>query len=118
MSTRRDCDNMCNRNGVRILGEDGKSEYHVKHPRVVGLATSLAFSIVATLVVCIAGGLLLDEWLGTSPWLTLTGVAVGLIGAAYQLWELILVSDNARANGPLGRTMAKRMEDQQRPKDQ
>jgi ATP synthase protein I len=109
---------MCNRNGVRILGEDEKSEYQVKNPRLVGLAASLGFSIVATLVVCIAGGLLLDEWLGTSPWLTLTGVALGLIGAGYQLWELILVSDNSRANGPLGRTMARRIEGQQPTKEQ
>jgi F0F1-type ATP synthase assembly protein I len=105
---------MCNRNGVEILGEDEKSEYQVKHPRLVGLAASLGFSIVATLVVCIAAGLLLDEWLNTSPWLTLTGVALGLIGAGYQLWELVLISDNSRANGPLGRTMAQRMETRER----
>jgi hypothetical protein len=78
------------------------------------LAASLGFSIVATLVVCIAAGLLLDGWLDTSPWLTLTGVALGLIGAGYQLWELVLISDNSRANGPLGRTMAQRMEARQR----
>jgi ATP synthase protein I len=96
------------------LGEDKTSDYQVKHPRVVGLAASLGFSIVATLVVCIAAGLLLDGWLDTSPWLTLTGVALGLIGAGYQLWELVLISDNSRANGPLGRTMAQRMEARQR----
>jgi len=98
------------------LGEDKSSDYHVKHPRMVGLAASLGFSIVATLVVCIAAGLLLDAWLDTSPWLTLTGVALGLIGAGYQLWELVLVSDNSRANGPLARTMSQRMAARQHDK--
>lgn len=104
--------------GVRVVEDERTPDYQVKHPRVVGLAASLGFSIVATLVVCIGAGLLLDEWLDTSPWLTLVGVAIGLIGAGYQLWELVLISDNSRANGPLGRTMAQRMEARQRNKIQ
>jgi F0F1-type ATP synthase assembly protein I len=91
------------------VGDKKTPDYQVHHPRVVGLAASLGFSIVVTLIVCIGGGLLLDQWLDTSPWLTLTGVAIGLIAAGYQLWELVLISDKSRSNGPLGRTMAQRM---------
>ncbi len=109
---------MCNRNGVGAVEDENASDYQVKHPRVVGLAASLGFSIVASLIVCIGAGLLLDQWLDTSPWLLLTGVVIGLIAAGYQLWELVLISDNSRANGPLGRTMAQRMEAHQRNKIQ
>lgn len=96
------------------MADDKEPDYQIKHPRVVGLAASLGFSIVFTLVICIGLGILADEWLGTTPWLTLTGVGVGLIAAGYQLWELILISDSKRARGPLARTMAQRMEARQR----
>jgi F0F1-type ATP synthase assembly protein I len=79
--------------------------------KVVGLATGLGCSVVASLVVFIAGGLLLDQWLDTSPVFTLIGVAIGLVGAGYQLWELVLVSDKNRQSGPIGKKMAQRLQD-------
>lgn len=81
----------------------------VEQARVVGLAASLGFSIVATLIVCVGVGLLLDQWLDKTPLFTLLGVGLGLIGAGYQLYELVLVSDANKRNGPIGRTMAQRM---------
>lgn len=79
-----------------------------KDIRVVGTAVSLGFSMVATLIVLIGGGLLLDRWLDTSPVLTLIGVAVGLIAAGYQLYELALLGRPDRKAGPLGRAMGHR----------
>ncbi len=84
----------------------------------MGLAVSLGFSIVATLIVCIGGGLALDQWLDKTPLFTLIGVALGLIASGYQLYELVLVSDAKRENGPLGRTMAQRMEARKRNTNQ
>ncbi len=77
--------------------------------KVVGLAAGIGFAIVATLVVFLAAGIILDKWLDTSPVFTLIGVAVGLIGAGYQLYELVRVSDSNRPSGPLGRSMERRM---------
>lgn len=82
--------------------------------KVVGLAAGLGCAVVASLVVFIGLGLLLDQWLDTSPTFTLIGVALGLVGAGYQLWELIRISDRTRPNGPLGRTMAERLSARQR----
>lgn len=78
---------------------------------------SLGFSMVATLVVMIGGGLLLDRWLGTAPVLTLIGVALGLIGAGYQLYELALLAQPDRENGPLGRAMERRQHTEDRSND-
>lgn len=59
--------------------------------RAAGVAAGLGCSIVVSIIVCIVGGILLDEWLDTSPWLTLSGVALGLVAAAYQLYELAVM---------------------------
>ncbi len=59
--------------------------------RAAGVAAGLGCSIVVSIIFCIVGGIALDEWLNTSPWLTLTGVALGLVVAAYQLYELAML---------------------------
>jgi F0F1-type ATP synthase assembly protein I len=69
----------------------------------------LGFSLVASLVVFIGGGALLDQWRDTTPLFTLIGVAIGLIAAAYQLYELTLLGKKDRDNGPLGRALERRM---------
>lgn len=76
--------------------------------RAIGTAVSLGFSTVATLVVIIGGGILLDGWMDTFPVWTLIGVAVGLIAAGYQLYELVLLGKPDRENGPLGRAIERR----------
>lgn len=78
--------------------------------RVTGLATGLGCAVVASLVGFIGVGLFLDQWLGTTPILTLTGVALGLIAAGYQLYELVQISGRSGKHGPLARTMAQRMQ--------
>lgn len=83
---------------------------------MVGLATGMGISVVASLIVFIGLGILLDQWLDRSPLFTLAGIALGLIAAGYQLYELVLVSDRKRRNGPIGRTMAQRIESRQRNK--
>ncbi len=73
----------------------------------VGAATGLGCSIVATLLVFIGGGVFLDQFFDTSPLLTFVGLALALIGAGYQLYELTLVGRKDRAAGPLGRQISK-----------
>ncbi|CAN5700643.1 hypothetical protein BH23CHL5_BH23CHL5_20560 [soil metagenome] len=59
--------------------------------RAAGVAAGLGCSIVVTIIICVVGGILLDRWLDTSPILTLSGVALGLLAAAYQLYELAMM---------------------------
>lgn len=96
--------------------DQSEPNHQVENAKVIGLATALGFSVVASLIFFIVLGILLDQWLDKSPLFTLIGVALGLVGAGYQLYELILVSDNKRENGPVGRTMAQRMGAKQRNK--
>ena len=78
-----------------------------KDLRAVGVATGLGCSIVAALVLCIGGGVWLDSRFGTSPVLTLVGVALGLVVAGYQLWELAKVGSKTAQPGPVTRTIAR-----------
>jgi F0F1-type ATP synthase assembly protein I len=96
------------------LADDGAPDHQFKDARVVGLATGLGISVVASLIFFIGLGIVLDQWLDLTPILTLIGVALGLIAAGYQLYELVLASDSKRENGPLGRTMARRIESRER----
>jgi ATP synthase protein I len=78
-----------------------------KDLRAVGVATGLGCSIVAALILCIGGGVWLDSRFGTSPVLTLIGVALGLAAAGYQLWELAKVGSKTAQPGPITRTIAR-----------
>jgi ATP synthase protein I len=69
--------------------------------RLIGVATGLGCSIVAALVLCIGGGVWLDNRFGTSPVLTLVGVALGLAAAGRQLWELAKLSGQREQTGPV-----------------
>jgi ATP synthase protein I len=75
--------------------------------RAVGVATGLGCSIVAALILCIGGGVWLDSRFGTSPVLTLLGVAFGLVVAGYQLWELTKVGSKTARPGPMARTLSR-----------
>lgn len=81
---------------------------HDRNIRAIGTAASLGFSMVASLVVMIGGGVLIDRWQDTSPVFTLIGVALGLVAAGYQLYELTLLGRPDKENGPLGRALQHR----------
>lgn len=76
--------------------------------RAIGTAAGLGFSLVTSLVLLIGGGVWLDRWQDTSPVFTLIGVALGLIAAGYQLYELALLGRPDRENGPMGRALQRR----------
>lgn len=67
------------------------------------MATGLGCSVVVTLVMCIGGGVLLDRWRGTEPVFTLIGLALGLVGVGYELWELTKVGTSGARKPPLSR---------------
>ena len=74
----------------------------------IGHVTGFAWSIVVSLLLCIGGGVFLDNRLDTTPLLTLIGVALGLIAAGYQLYELTLIGRKDRPAGPIGRRLEQR----------
>ena len=96
------------------MADDGMPDHRIENARVVGLATGLGISVAVSLVAFVALGIVLDQWLDKTPLFTLIGVAIGLIAAGYQLYELVLASDSKRENGPIGRTMARRIESRER----
>lgn len=49
----------------------------------MGLGTELAASVVGMLLI----GYFLDEHFNTSPWLLLTGAAIGMIGGFYNFFR-------------------------------
>ena len=61
-----------------------------KQLKVVGLAAGLGCSVVASLILCVLGGVLLDRWLDTTPWFTLVGVLLGILAAGSQLYRLAM----------------------------
>ena len=85
---------------------DGPSPEQRAQLGAVGAATGLGCSVVVSLIVFIGGGVLLDRALGTAPVLTLVGVALGLLAAGYELYELTRVGIKDRSPGPLGRGFA------------
>ena len=85
---------------------DGHSPEQRARLGAVGAATGLGCSVVVTLIVCIGGGVLLDQALDRAPLFTLLGVALGLAGAGYELYELTRIGLKDRPAGPLGRRFA------------
>lgn len=73
----------------------------------VGVAAGLGCSVVVSLILLIGGGLLIDRAAGTGPIFTLVGVALGLVTAGYQLYELTRVGVRGRQPGPLGRRLSR-----------
>ena len=57
--------------------------------RKSGLAYAAAFSLFGAVVAGLGVGWLLDRWLGTRPWLLVTGL---ILGAAAGFYELIRTS--------------------------
>lgn len=72
-----------------------------------GVAAGLGCSIVVSVVVLIVGGVGLDSWLGTSPIFTLIGVAVALLSAGYQLYELAQYGQRGHRPGLVTRTITR-----------
>ena len=73
----------------------------------VAVATGLGCSIVASIVLTIGGGVLLDRAFDTSPIFTLIGLALGLFTAGYQLYELATMGQKGRRPPPLARGLSR-----------
>jgi F0F1-type ATP synthase assembly protein I len=74
----------------------------------IATASTLGFGVAVSLALLVGGGVWLDQRLDLAPVFTLIGLLLGLIAAGYQLYELTLVGQDDRDNGPLGRTLERR----------
>ena len=81
-----------------------------------GMAWGMGCSIVASILVCVLGGLALDKVLDTTPLFTLIGVALGLLASGYQLWELARLGSKTARPGPVSRQVARVQNRQRRRK--
>ena len=52
--------------------------------RKSGLAYAAAVSLFTAVVAGLIVGWLLDRWLGSAPWLLVTGIVVGAVAGFYQ----------------------------------
>lgn len=57
--------------------------------RKLALAVSVSTNLAAPIIGGILLGYLLDEWLGTKPWLILAGTVLGTTGAFLALYRII-----------------------------
>jgi hypothetical protein len=55
----------------------------------------------------VAGGVAVDDWLNTAPIFTLIGVALALLSAGYQLYELAELGHRGHRPGPVTRAIAR-----------
>ena len=53
-----------------------------------GMVLDLGMRLGLSVVIGIGAGVLLDNWLGTSPLFTLVGVVVGVAAAMYSIWDV------------------------------
>jgi ATP synthase protein I len=57
--------------------------------RSLGVLSTVGITLVAATVIGLYIGLKLDEWLGTSPWLTILFLALGLFAGFRNLFTYV-----------------------------
>ena len=69
---------------LTVKSEDDQQETNRKS----GLAYAAAFSLFTAVVAGLIAGWLMDRWLGTRPWLLVTGIVLGAVAGFYQFIRL------------------------------
>lgn len=62
------------------LGPEGGQQ-----ARSIGVMAAAGWAFAFSVLIGVGGGVLLDRWLGTSPWLMFVGLALGFAGGVSNL---------------------------------
>jgi ATP synthase protein I len=57
--------------------------------KALGELSTVGMTLVVATVIGLAGGYYLDKWLGTSPWLTLIGLGLGIAAGFVNLFRTV-----------------------------
>jgi ATP synthase protein I len=57
--------------------------------KALGELSTIGITLVVATVIGLAGGYYLDRWLGTSPWLTLVGLLLGIAAGFVNLFRSV-----------------------------
>lgn len=61
--------------------------------RLIGQLSTVGLSFVFALVIGFGGGYFLDQWLGTSPWLTFIGFFFGLAAGIINVYRVMQLAN-------------------------
>jgi F0F1-type ATP synthase assembly protein I len=64
--------------------------------RQVGVLSGVGLTLVICTVLGLYGGRILDRWLGTSPWLMLVGLLLGIAAGFLNLFRSVGLFDGER----------------------
>jgi ATP synthase protein I len=57
--------------------------------KALGELSTVGLTLVLATLIGLAGGYYLDRWLGTSPWLTLIGLVLGIVSGFVNLFRTV-----------------------------
>jgi ATP synthase protein I len=57
--------------------------------KALGELSTIGLALVLSTVIGLAGGYYLDRWLGSSPWLTLIGLVLGIAAGFVNLFRAV-----------------------------
>jgi ATP synthase protein I len=68
--------------------------------QLIGQVTTLSFSFVLAIAMGVGGGYLLDQWLGSKPWLTFLGFFIGLAAGILSVYRVMQLVNKSRRPRP------------------
>jgi len=68
---------------------DDRPRVNRRWVRQLGVLSGVGLTLVISTVLGLAGGYYLDRWLGSSPWLTLTGLLFGTGAGFVNLFRAV-----------------------------